>query len=87
MQARQEREKGPEGKTPPRKDDSVNNDNVGNKNHDENSNEAKSLIKKARVVSECTHETSTIDTNQCCICFIHYQDDVAKANGQIGHLR
>ena len=36
--------------------------------------------KKARVVNE--RETSTIDTNVCCVCFIHYQDDVAEANGR-----
>ena len=38
--------------------------------------------KKARVVNERAHETSTIDINQCCVCFIHYQDDVAEANGR-----
>ena len=33
-------------------------------------------------MNERAHETSTIDINQCCVCFIHYQDDVAEANGR-----
>ena len=47
--------KGPKGKTLSGKDDSVNNDNVGTEDHDENSNEAKPLIKKARVNAHMRH--------------------------------
>ena len=72
--------RGPKRKAPSRTDDSVNNDYVG-KEDDENGNGAEPVRKKARVVNEHAHETSEIDTNQCCVCFIHYQDDVAEANG------
>ena len=74
--------RGPKRKAPSRKDDSVNNDNVGNEEHDENDNGAKRIRKKARVVNKRAHETPTIDTNQCCVCFIYYQDDVTEANGR-----
>ena len=73
--------RGPKRKAPSRTDDSVNNDNVG-KEDDENGNGAEPVRKKARVVNEHAHEMSEIDTNQCCVCFIHYQDDVAEADGR-----
>ena len=65
--------RGPKRKAPSGKGDSVNN---------ENGNGAEPVRKKARVVNERAHETFTIDINQCCVCFIHYQDDVAEANGR-----
>ena len=71
--------RGPKRKAPSR---NVNNDNVGNEDDDESDNGAERVRKKARVVNERAHDTSTIDTNQCCVCFIYCQDDVAEANGR-----
>ena len=67
--------RGPKRKEPSRTEDSVHNDNVGNED-DENGNGTEPVRKKARVVNEHARE---IDTNQCCVCFIH---DVAEANGR-----
>ena len=33
-------------------------------------------------MNEHARDTSEINTNQCCVRFIHYQDDVAEANGR-----
>ena len=74
--------RGPKRKAPSRKDGSVNDDDAENEDHDENGSGAEPVRKKTRVVNKHAHETCTIDTNQCCVCFIHYQEDVAEANGR-----
>ena len=74
--------RGPKRKAPSRQDDSVNNDDAENEYLDEHDSRALPVRKKVQVVNEHAQEMSTIDTNQCCVCFSHYQDDVAEANGK-----
>lgn len=63
-------------KAPPRKDDSEKYTNMGNEE-----DSSGSVRRKTRVVNKHI-ETSTIHINhRYCVCFIHYQDDVAEANG------